>query len=96
MFHVIFSDQLWSEDLISRFPCVVRHGITLPFDQVLKSPFLTEVTVICNFFDFELFEVVHEVRGRSCKVVPMLRSLAIRSQQGGMEDVMNGPGWRKF
>ena len=69
---MIPSDQLWGEDLISWFPRVVRCWITSPFDQVLKSPFLTKVTVINDFFDFKLLEVIHEVRGRSCEVVPVL------------------------
>ena len=89
-------DQLWCEDLVSWFPCVVRRGITLPLDQVLKSPFLTEMSVIYDFFDFEFLKVVHEVRGRSCEVVPVLWSFAIRSQQGGVEHVMNGPGRGEF
>ena len=72
MSHVISPDQLWGEDLISWFPCVVRCGVAFPFDQVLKSPFLTEVAVIYDFFDFELLEVVHEVWGRSREVVPVL------------------------
>ena len=72
MLHVIFSDQLGGEDLISWFPRVVCHGVTLPFDQILKSPFLTKVSVIYDFFDFELLEVVHEVWGRSREVVPVL------------------------
>ena len=69
---VIPSDQFWSEDLISWFPCVVRCGITLPFDQILKSPFLTEMSVVHDFFDFEFLEVVHKVWGRPREVVPML------------------------
>ena len=72
MLHVIFPDQFGGKDLISRLPCVVSRGITLPLDQVLKSPFLTKVTVINDFFDFEFLEVVHEVRGRSREVVPVL------------------------
>ena len=72
MSYVISSDQLWGEDLISWFPCVVRRWITLPFDQVLKSLFLTRVTVIDDLFDFKLLEVIHKVWGRSCEVVPML------------------------
>ena len=54
------------------------------------------MTVIYDFFNFELLEVVHEVWGRSCEVVPVLWSFAIRGQQGGMEHVMNGPGRSKF
>jgi hypothetical protein len=30
------------------------------------------MSVIYDFFDFELLEVVHEVRGRSREVVPVL------------------------
>ena len=65
-------DQFWGEDLIGWFPCIVCRGIALPLDQVLKSPSFTEVTVIYDFFDFEFLEVVHEVRGRSREVVPVL------------------------
>ena len=72
MLHVIFANQFWGEDLISWFPCVVCRGVAFPFDEVLKLPFLTNMAMINDFFDFELLEVVHEVRGRSCEVVPVL------------------------
>ena len=82
--------------MISWFPCIVCHGVAFPFDQVLKSLFLTEVSVIYDFFDFKLLEVVHEVWGRSHEVVPVLWSFTIRSQQGGVEYVMDGPGRREL
>ena len=69
---MIFSDQFWGEDLVGWFPGVIRRGITLPLNQVLKSPFLSEVAVTHDFFDFEFLEVVHEVWGRSREVVPVL------------------------
>ena len=88
MSYVILSDQFWGEDLVGWFPCVIRCGITLPLNQVLKSPLFTKVTVIYDFLDFELLEVVHEVWGRPCEVVPVLWSFTIRGQQGGVEHVM--------
>ena len=30
------------------------------------------MSVIHDFFDFELLEVIHEVWGRSCEIVPVL------------------------
>ena len=58
--------------MISWFPCVVRRGISFPFDQILKSPSFPKVAMVDNFFDFEFLEVVHEVWGRSRKVGPVL------------------------
>ena len=72
MLHVISSDQFGGEDLVSGFPCIICCRVTFPLDQVLKLPFLSEMSVIYDFFDFELLEVVHEVWGRSCEVVPVL------------------------
>jgi len=33
---LIMLDKLRGMDLISRFPCVVAFGVTLPFDEILK------------------------------------------------------------
>ena len=52
------------------------------------------MSVTYHFFDFELFKVVHEVGGRPCKIAAVLRSLTVWGQQGSMEYVMDGPGWR--
>ena len=54
------------------------------------------MTVIDDFFDFELLEVIHEVRGRMCEVVPVLWSFVIGGQQGRVKYVMYGPGRGKF
>ena len=69
---MILLDQLWSEDLISWLPCVICCGVAFPFDQVLKSPFLPEMAMVYDFFDFKFLEVVHKVWGRLCEVVPVL------------------------
>jgi hypothetical protein len=49
-----------------------------------------------DFFNFKLLEVVHEVKGRSAEVCSMLGGFMIQGQQGGVEHVMNGPGYREF
>ena len=54
------------------------------------------MAMVDDFFDFELFEVVHEAWGRSRKIDSVLWSFMIRGQQGRVKYVMNGPGRREF
>ena len=54
--------------------------------------FTSEVTVINDGLDFVFFGVFDKVRGWSRVVSPVLCSLAIRGQEGCVEDVMDGPG----
>ena len=82
--------------VVSCFPCVVCIGITLPFDEVLKLSFTSEVTVINDGFYLIFFGVFDKVRGWPRVVGPVFHGFAIRSQEGCVEYVMNGPGCRKL
>ena len=78
--------------MVSCFPCVICIGIALPLDKILELSFTSEVTVINDSFDFVFLGVFDKVRGWPRVVGPVLYSLAIRGQEGRMEDVMDGPG----
>ena len=78
--------------MISCFPCVVRVGVSLPFDEILELSFTSKMTVINDGLDLVFFGVFDKVRGWSRVVVPVFCSLAIRGQEGCVEYVMNGPG----
>ena len=78
--------------MVSCFPCVIRIGIALPLDKILKLSFTSEVTVINYGFYFVFFGVLDKVRGWSRVVGPVFRSFAIRGQEGRVKDVMDGPG----
>ena len=82
--------------MVSCFPCVVCIGITFPFDEVLELLFTSEVTVINDGLDLVFFGVFDKVRGWPRVVGSVFRGLAIRGQEGRVEYVMNGPGYRKL
>ena len=71
---------------------VVRIGIALPLDKILKLSSLSKVTVINDGFDFIFFGVFDKVRRWPRVVGPVLYGFVIRGQEGCVEDVMNGPG----
>ena len=58
---LIMLDKFRGMDLISWFPCVVAFGISLPFDQILKSFRASELSVCDDSFDFVFFLSVNEV-----------------------------------
>ena len=89
-------NQLWGEHLIREFPGVVRFWVPLPLDQVLELAPSAVEAMVSNGLDFILLISIHYHRGRFRKIDPMFLRFAIRRQQASMEDVMNGPGWRKL
>ena len=52
--------------------------------------------VINNVLDLVFCFSCHQFRGRPCVIRPMSLVFVITGQQGGMEDVMNGPGKGKL
>ena len=78
--------------VVSCFPRVVRIGIALPLDKILKLSFTSEMTVINDGFDFVFFGVFDKVRRWPRVVVPVFYGFAIRGQEGCVEYVMDGPG----
>jgi hypothetical protein len=74
--------------LFYRFPRVVRFWVSFPFYEVLKSPRSPVVLVIHNGFYLEFFLASYQVRRWSRVIGSVLISLAIRSQQTCVEDVM--------
>ena len=82
--------------VISCFPCVVCIGVSSPFDEILKLSFTSKMTVINDGLDFIFFGVFDKVRGWPRVVGPVLYGFAIRSQEGCVEYVMDGPGCGKL
>ena len=89
---VIDLDERGCVYMVSCLPCVVCIGIALPLDKILKLSFTSEVTVINDGLDFVFFGVFDKVRWWPRVVGSVLCGLAIRSQEGRMENVMDGPG----
>ncbi len=76
---LIMLDKFRGVNLVSWFPCVVAFGVSLPFDQVLKSFRSSEVSVCNDSFDFVLFFSVDEVRRWSGEVWAVRSCFMIRS-----------------
>ena len=93
---MVFSNQLQGKHVSLVFPGVVSCGISLPLDEILKVPFPPEMAMINDGLDFILLLPINDIWGRIRKVVPILTSFPERRQKTGVEDVMNGPGWRQF
>ena len=96
VFYVMLFDQLRGEHLIRELPGVVRFWVPLPLNQVLEFAPSAMEAMVSNGLDFILLLSIHYLRGRFRKIDPMFLCFAIRCQQTSMEDVMNGPGWRKL
>ena len=94
--HVMLPYQFWGEDLIMGLPGVVRTGVTLPLDQVLKLAPSAMMTMVLDGLNFVLFFSINYFGWRLCKVDPVFLCLAIRSQQASVEHVVDGPGQRKL
>ena len=92
MSQVVLPDQLGHEYVFGRLPRVVRFGVALPFHQILQFTRAPRSSMTSDGLDFKLLFPLHEVRGQFRKVDPVLIGLLIRSQQGGVKHVMNGPG----
>ena len=80
-------------EVLDWLPRVVTVWVPLPFDEILESTHLTKEAVIDNGLDLILRVLIHEVRGRSGIVWPVRGSFSERSQQRGVKDVMDSPGW---
>jgi hypothetical protein len=89
---MIFANQFWSEYLFHWLPCVVRFGVSLPLDEVLKSPCSPVMSMIHDSFYFKLLFAFHQVRWGPRVVGAVLIGFMIRRQQTCMKDVMDGPG----
>jgi hypothetical protein len=62
-------------------------------DEVLEVVFSPMILVINDALDLVFLLSHDKVRWWPCVVWSVRRGFAIRGQQGGMEDVMDGPGY---
>ena len=76
------------------FPGIVSRGISLPLDEVLKVSPLPKIAMINDGLDLVFLFSINDVWGRAWKIVPILAGFPERRQKSGVEDVMDGPGWR--
>ena len=88
---VILTDQLFGEDIPVIFPGVVSLGISLPFDQVLKSSPFPKPAVIPDGLDFVFLFSVDDVWGWSREVGSVLFCFLIRREKPGVENVVYCP-----
>ena len=82
--------------LLHRLPRIVSCGIPFPFDEVLQIASPTKILMPQNVFHFEFFFSIHQFRGWSKVIGSFLLGHLIGSQQRGVEDIMDGPGWREL
>ena len=94
--HVMPPYQFWGKDLVMGFPSVVRFRISLPLDKVLKFAPSAMTPVVLNGLDLIFLFAVDYFWWRFHKVDPVFFCFAIRSQQAGMEYIMDGPGGGKL
>ncbi len=76
---LIMLDKFRGMDLVSWFPCVVTFGVSLPFDEILKS-FRSPELSVCNYsFDFVFLFSIDKVRRGSGEVWTVRSCFMIRS-----------------
>jgi hypothetical protein len=89
---MISAYQFGGEHLRHRFPGVISCRVPSPTDQVLQLAPLSEEPMPHDHLDLVFFISVHHFRGWPMEIGPVLTCFAIRGQQRGVEDVMDGPG----
>ena len=87
-------DGFRSMEIGCGLPCVIAVWIALPFDQVLELPAAPVVPVVCDAFYFIFLCAFHQVWRGPCVVRSMRSCFMIGSEQGCVEDIMDGPGRR--
>ncbi len=75
---LIMLDKFRGMNLVSWFPCVVAFGVSLPFDEILRSFCSSELSVCNNSFDFVFVFSINEVGGQSGEVWAMCSCFMIR------------------
>jgi len=77
MLSVIGFNDLWSVNLVSWFPGVVRFWVSLPLDEVLESSSPASMSMIDHLFHFIFFFTFDKVRGWPGVVGPVCIGFAI-------------------
>ncbi len=75
---VIGVNELWSVNLVSWFPGVVRFWVPYPLDEVLEGSSPASAPMIDDSFDFVLLLSFNKVRRWPRVVEPMCVCFAIR------------------
>jgi hypothetical protein len=93
VFPMIGFFQFRGEHLFLGLPRIVSRGIPLPLDKVLElAPFSKELMSHDNLH-FELLFSVNHFGWWAVIIGAMFFCFVIGGEKGGMEDVMDGPGW---
>jgi len=74
---VVVTCQVGCMNICCGFPRVVTFGVSLPFDQILKDPVLSGVTVVPYLLHFVLRFIINQVRRRSGEVGPVCSRFTI-------------------
>src|SRR6267154_2239315 len=93
---VVGAFQPRGEHLFLGLPHIICCGISLPSYQVLELAPSSKEPVPHDGLDLVFFSSSNQLRWWAAIVGTVLHSFTIRSQQRGMEDVMNGPGRGKI
>ena len=91
VFAMVCLDQGLGVHMFYRFPRIVTVWVPLPLDQVLESAPLPKEAMIYDGFDFVFRVLVYKIWGWSGVIGSVSSGLPKRSQQRGVEDVMNSP-----
>jgi hypothetical protein len=89
---VILFNQRGGVYLGGRFPCVVRVWVSLPFEEILQILPLPVETVINDGLHFILVFTLDQFGGWFDVVGAVLRGLAVRGEEAGVEHVVDLPG----
>ncbi len=73
------------------YPLVIRVGISLPFDQILKGASSAVVPRVQNLLDFVFFLIIDQVWRWSRVICSMEFHLMIGCEKIDMKHVMNTP-----
>jgi len=76
---LIMLDKIRGMDMVSWLPGVVTFGVSLPFDEILKSFCSSELSVCDDSFDFVFFFSVDEIGRWSGEVWAVRSCFMIRS-----------------
>jgi len=74
---VVITYQVRCVDVYCGFPHVVTFGVPLPFDQILKGPVSSGVTMVLDLLHFILHLITDQVQGRLGEVWPVCGHFAI-------------------
>ena len=65
---VVLQDQVWSVNILDRFPGVVAFGVPFPFHKVLEGSRPSMTSMVDQVFDLVFLSALDKVRWRSREI----------------------------